>query len=148
MFRKRHKHVYLAIVVGILIGLSTSVALASTYYGLWSYYGPILGHSYRNQSHINSELQAGSRVEVQPSGSTVPAGYMGVQARLYNSSGQLIQSSMWFYNSSNNALSLDFKMWKPDNLSRGTYYSKGQTSAYNGDGYYVLGTAQSPNVTY
>lgn len=73
----------------------------------------------------------------------LPAGYVGVLPRLYNSAGVLVGSGSWSYS--------------PDGVGgigrstanydrRGTFYGKGQVRIYNGNGYNTYTTYSSPYV--
>ncbi len=73
----------------------------------------------------------------------VPAGYLGVYARLYSESGSLKVSSGWTYNSSSASAIQTTTEYA---TTSGTYYSKGQVRMYNGNGYANYNTTQSPYI--
>ncbi len=72
----------------------------------------------------------------------VPTGYMGAQARLYNSSGVLKNSTDWIYNESSSGALLALSNFSH---SSGYFYSKGQVKLYNGNGYSTYSCASTPN---
>jgi len=76
------------------------------------------------------------------SASYVPVGYMGVKARLYSSSGSLIASTDWSYNTDEVALDLQSDYYR---TTTGYYYSKGQVKLYYGNGYNTYDSYATPN---
>ncbi|PKM47228.1 MAG: hypothetical protein CVV03_04395 [Firmicutes bacterium HGW-Firmicutes-8] len=148
MIRKNLKVTVCAFILGLLITVSTAVAYAATIYSNWGYYGPINGYSYKNRSSLmisNGWLNTGADVYNQAV-DNIPTGYMGAKARLYNSSNQLIDYSSWHYNSS--ACNNFGVIISKNNYSHGYYYGKGQTAAYNGNGYTIYNTFQTPNLYF
>lgn len=147
MVRKNLKTAVLAFIVGILFATSTATVFAATATSSWGYYGPYLGYSYKNQAMVsdNVRLYASTTAANQATGN-VPTGYMGAKAMLYNSSNQLIDFTSWYYNNGPaNSLSVPTL---GSGFSSGTYYSKGMTAAYNGNGYNQYYTFQSPNINH
>lgn len=137
-----------AFTLGILISLGVMVAYAGAVYGNWGNYGPVNGYSYKNRAMAqvyNNYLGAGTDVSNQAYVS-VPAGYMGAKARLYNSSNVLVDFSTMEYNSVS-VISFGV-LFQRNSYPRGYYYSKGITAAYNGNGYTQYTTLQSPNIYY
>ncbi len=136
-------------IVGIILGISTMVALAGTAYGPWGYYGPVYGYSYRNQNIISVDDDTGiarAKIGVDVDGpDRVPAGYMGGLARMYKDD-ELFKSTTWEYNSS--------ECWYicvitgPHKETGVSYYAKGSSRAYNGNGYYTYASFQSPCQSY
>lgn len=147
MFKKHYKFGFLIIAVGIFIGLFTSIVFAATVSSSWGYYGPFLGYQYRNMSTISNDFynEYSTQVEVYPY-DHAPVGYIGLKAQLYTSAGVLVGSSDWFYNTSE--LSYIGLKKSAIGLTSGYYYSKGLSSAYNGNGYSVYSTFQSPNLYF
>ena len=74
----------------------------------------------------------------------VPEGYMGGQARLYNSSGALEASSSWTYNTSKISL---IWVYSPRISTDGKYYAQNKAEFYNGDGYDRYTGYKSPILT-
>lgn len=137
------------ILMGILIGVGTSIVLAATATSPWRYYGPILGYYYRNHSQIETttaNLLSYAKVEPDPL-QAMPAGYMGAQGRIYDSNGVLISASSWGYNGEG-SISIASYTYAPGGTSSGYYYGKGQTRAYNGNGYTTYLTYSTPNIFY
>lgn len=146
MVRKNLKVTVCAFMVGILFAISTTLVFAATAYSPWGYYGPYLGYSYKNRAMVSDDyrLLADTTVANQVSGN-IPTGYMGALARLWKD-GVLVASTDWYYNGFPcNSISTA----TPDgSFSSGTYYSKGLSSAYNGSGYTVYYTFQSPSINH
>ncbi len=144
MVRSHAQVVVCAFMVGILIGVSTTLASAATISSPWGYYGPFLGYSYKNQATVSNDghLYAYSRAENQQS-ENIPTGYMGALAVLYKSD-VVCESTGWAYNSGP-AVAF-YKYTVGPGCGSGIYYSKGLTSAYNGDGYSEYYTFQSPSI--
>jgi hypothetical protein len=84
---------------------------------------------------------AGAYIVTQNDGNA-PVGYMGAKARLYNDSGVLKASSDYIYNSEESS---GVGATTSPHKKAGTYYSKGLTRAYNGNGYDEYTTFQTPN---
>lgn len=74
----------------------------------------------------------------------VPSGYMGGQARLYNTSGLLWTSSQMTYNTSKIG---GFTVYSPRATHSSTYYSHSIAEFYNGNGYTKYTGYKSPNMT-
>lgn len=79
-----------------------------------------------------------------PKYENLPVGYLGVNARMYNSSGTLIKSSGWEYNDT--PLLGIANMTPIYYTSAGTYYGRGQVRVYNGNGYNIYTTTRSPYI--
>ena len=104
----------------------------------------VMGYTYRfcSIAHVDSEKMARAVTDVSSDGNK-PAGYIGVDARLYTSDGVLRTSSGWIYTDG-----------ECSGMSRGssyvndknTFYSKGQVKIYNGNGYNTYICNSSPNV--
>ena len=111
-----------------------------------------MGYHYRNYSQIEARrgpsgnlLSSFAKVEAHPI-QAMPTGYMGSQGRIYNDSGVLISLSDWGYNNQN---SVSIASYTHANYSpRGYYYGRGQTRAYNGNGYTTYWTFSTPNIFY
>lgn len=100
MIWRKWKAATLAFVLGVLLSLSPSAVSAAVATSPWYYYGPIFGYSYQNEAEVDSGIGVFAYTYVRTQDmSTVPTGYMAVWAGLYNSSGQLLESSgNWAYN--------------------------------------------------
>lgn len=103
------------------------------------------GYSYEIYAEIyTSSSLAVARTSISSLSGNVPTGYMGILMRLYNSSGTLIKSSDWHYNSMpasgmNGPVSYS--------TTSGSYYSYGKAQIFNGNGYDEYSTYISPNQT-
>lgn len=132
--------------VGIILGVSIMAVFASTTYasGIYSYYGPQLGYSYKNQSTVTSDTTWGcfaDTIAKTQDWSYVPVGYIGCMARLYNSAGDLKKITDWDYNYE------ETNIWSASTdwiQISGTYQSDGLTRAWNGTGYYTYDSYPSP----
>lgn len=133
--------------IGLVVGAAIPVALAGTAYGTWKNYGPVDGHSYQSRSWVNTNSSGAlaATIAQTQNGSNVPAGYMGVQPRLFNSDGTMCASTVWEYNSS--ACS-GWAVPSPRYKVHGTYYSYGKTQAWTGSTYNTYFTNKSPSQTY
>jgi len=144
----KHKFRICAFLVVFLLSASAGAVLAGTASSNWFNYGPVNGYYYENAAIVvtGSSGAWATTIAETSNKQTVPAGYVGAQARLYNSEGSLKLSSNWMYNSSSNVTGV-----QPSTsiyTTRGTYYSSGFSQAYNGSGYNNYGTYRSPNQTY
>lgn len=143
------KTVLLALMIGSMLGASANIALAGTVSSPYYYYGPVLGYYYENQSQVMSygNIQGVTYVALQNDGQ-IPAGYVGAQANLFNSSDALCEASAWNYDDS--AGDVGYSVLTPYGgaCGSGNYYSLGESASYNGNGYTDAGTYQSPNYTY
>lgn len=137
-------------VVGIIVGAGIPVALAGTASGSWGYYGPTGGYTYRNQNTIYTKSSgsplgawAMTYAETSPSGQgNVPTGWIGVLARMYNSSDALIRSNGYRYN--DQPVAGMSTLTSPYTGAHSAYKSWGLTRAWNGSSYYTYGSFQSP----
>lgn len=147
MIRRNLKTAAIAFVIGILFSTSITVVLAAEASSPYGSYGPYLGYTYLNQAVINTgPYSVNAHTTVQTESSTsVPTGYMGAQARLFDSSGTLIEYSNMTYNDSPTSImsTLAYTINRP-----GTYYSHGISAAYTGNGYDYYYTFKSPYLTY
>jgi len=74
----------------------------------------------------------------------VPIGYMGGQARLFNSSGSLKASSSMTYNNYSCAVNI---VYSPRISTPGQYYAQNKAEFYNGNGYTTYTGYKSPILT-
>ena len=134
--------------LGIILGVSTMSVLAAVAYGEWGYYGPFLGINYQNQAYVgvlSSGVYAGTKVSRNRNESgNVPIGYMGSQARLFKNDALYSSSTMTY----NDEPLWSFSVTTGSTTNTGTYYSKGITAAYNGNGYDYYYTFASPSQNY
>lgn len=131
---------------GIVLG-SAGTSMASSTCSPYGYYGLIDGNQYYNQACI-ATVSSGANATTWVGGnqsSTVPTGYMGGYARLYNASGSLKEYAGWVFN---NSPVYAMAVTTPTDGVHQSYYSYGITAAYNGNGYNYIYTYQSPDLTY
>ena len=140
------KTVVLIFIFGAISSFAAFSALAYSYSQSSNLYFSNNGYYYYNYAMItvDSDYATGnSAIDVQGSG-TVPTGYIGAQGRLYSSSGTLMQVGSTYYNS---VAASGLSSGTGRCYSTGTFYSKGITYAYNGNGYTTYWTNQSPNLS-
>lgn len=104
------------------------------------------GYSYTYYSgvHNNSNGTWGRGV-VKLNQSYLPVGYVGINAKLYDSSGRLWSASGWSYNNNSG----NFESIVADTItivSKGTYYAKSEMQFYNGNGYTTYTSNATPNL--
>ncbi|EGW38524.1 hypothetical protein [Desulfosporosinus sp. OT] len=134
MIRRKLKVAITSFLLGILFAASATTAFAAYASSPYYNYGPVLGYSYKNEATVynGSGAYAGTYVQTQDL-ATVPTGYIGIWAGLYDSSGQCVESSgNWAYNSQPLA---GMSILSSTTYNSGTYTSKGYSAAYNGNGY-------------
>jgi len=134
-----------AATAGFVLGIA-GVALAGTAYSAYGYY-TVAGTQYRNRAIVTTTTWgawASTYAGTYPY-KTVPAGYLGMLCRLYNSSGVLVRQDGYYYNSSP---CIGVEQPGSHTTVRGNYYSYGKTQAWNGSGYATYLTFKSPNQTY
>lgn len=87
-----------------------------------------------------------ARTYIGSQSGTVGTGYMGTLPRLYTDGGQLVaMAASWRYNSSP---LVGMETGTDTYGIHGTYYSQGQTKAYNGNGYTTQTTYRTPSEAY
>lgn len=104
----------------------------------------LLGYTY---TYCSSIIKSGSSISpcVDISCSKKwPSGYVGMNIRLYNSSGTLVKASGWLYDEGG---AYSWSQPSTGTTKKGTYYSKGQVKLYNGNGYSTYTCNSSPNMT-
>ncbi|MCC0673189.1 hypothetical protein IC216_14450 [Clostridioides sp. ES-S-0145-01] len=74
----------------------------------------------------------------------VDSGIMGAHANLYNTNGTVVKTTGWKYNTNKAS---GFSATTGSTISKGTYYTRGTTKAYDGSGYKTVGAKQSPIAT-
>lgn len=76
---------------------------------------------------------------------TVPAGYMGAHANLYDkASGKVVATSEW---GTNPVAAIGYANTTYTTSKVGTYFVRGTVKLYTGNGYEVLGAKQSPELS-
>ncbi len=103
------------------------------------------GKKYANSTYALSQLgKAYGGTNTFSYSGVVQTGNLGAHANLYNSSGSVVSTANWKYNTSS-ATSLQNETAKVS--AKGQYYVKGTSKVYNGNGYTTVGANQSPIVT-
>jgi hypothetical protein len=142
--KRKFKFCVSIFLVGIILGLSSIPVFAGITESPWGYYGPISGYSYKNHAllDVSTNGQNALTSSYKDGSGTVPAGYMGAQARLFKNDALYKYSSMLYNSSASSTLVESTGYFKGGS---GTYYSYGITAAYNGNGYDTFYTFKSPS---
>ena len=134
----------IAFSISVLLGLSAGISTpaqagtADSTIGLFTVYGV----NYTNQATIyTTPGSANASTLITTASGTVPAGWMGARARLFNSSGVLIQEGQTSYTPVK-AAGYGVSTIRS---ATGTWYSYGVTYSWNGNGYSAYYTFRSPN---
>ncbi|WMM26058.1 hypothetical protein RBU61_05115 [Tissierella sp. MB52-C2] len=143
--KKIYKNILSILLVCILVSVSSLTAFA----GIASDWkeSSVKGYNYKYRSDIwTIYYVSGNTIEgvgiVKSTAGNVPAGYMGVQARLYTSNDTLKYSSAYVYNE---IAVINEYAYTSATSSSGYFYSQSQVKLYNGDGYNTYNAYQSPN---
>jgi len=148
MVKKHLRSVASTFIIGIMFGAFANVVLAATATSNELEYGPINGFIYKNNSTVSSDWtpdEVASQTHVNnKNGGEVPTGYMGAQTDLYKTTGLCSASDVYY----NPLSTVGYGVIIYANCGSGTYYSKGTTYAYNGNGYNSYNTYQSPNINF
>lgn len=140
------RSVAVAFTAGIMLTLSTQVALAAQTGSALNDYGPYAGWSYNNQAVLwNNPMQAGVRVRTAQ-GYDAPPGYFGGRPRMLNSDGTICRVSSFAYN---NSAAHDITWYGNTGGCAGysSWYSQGWSQAWNGYSYETFGTWKSPSLS-
>ncbi len=152
IFNKNSRIPKIALGVGLPVlvtfGLSAATFAASAYSSVGDY-GPIDGISYANESLIQVGSSSSDPVWTNAyvwaqNDAYVPAGWVGADARLYNSSGAEVYNSGMSYCDSSLSNGADFQVDAEDYVGTGNYYAQGVTASWNGNGYDDYWTFKTP----
>jgi hypothetical protein len=147
MIKRNIRKIVSTFVCGIVLGLGTTAFAATYTSSIWGYYGPFVGYSYKNKADCADSTRVYASTTVSSQGtSSVPAGYMGAKASLYKNDALYEYTSMYYTTTA--AVSTSVPTSGGTNAPSGTYYSKGITAAYNGNGYSTYYTYQSPSIIH
>ena len=127
----------------IMTFIMTNNVYAETTMGSYNY-ATVYGCQYKYYSSVSrNATYAWANVYVTSNeGKNYPAGYMGVSARLYDSSDSLITVSDWEYSASGTGgISTTTNKIKNNTT---IYYGRGQVRMYNGNGYNTYTTTKTP----
>lgn len=130
--------------VGVALSTGVMAYAAGVYQSTYTY-RTVGGYSYKDCSYVYYGNGATARTEVGSSnGTTIPVGYMGVQAILWKSDGTLAQCSSLAYNQQ---ACTSVTIYSPTTNVSGTYFSRGTISLQSGSGFYYYSTSQTQNIT-
>ena len=144
MVNKKYRKISIFLTCVLSTIMMTTTAFADT--ASDPYQTPTInGHKYTFTSEVwnrgsgsSATVEAVAYVNAE---TNVPTGYMGANARLYNSSGSLVKSSGTTYNTS--SISGIF-VYSPRTSTSGQYYAQNTGSFYNGNGYTAYTGYKSP----
>lgn len=142
MDKRSTKIISILITCVLLTLLNSTAAFANTQSP--PYQTPtIYGHKYSFTSEVWYRTAFSTVEAVAPiqADTNVPVGYMGGQARLFNSAGSLQASSTMTYNPYEVAF---FFVYSPRISTPGQYYALNRAQFYNGNGYTTFTGYQSP----
>lgn len=137
----------LVLIATIFATANMLVCADSELYGQWGYIYNVNGYSYKMRNYVGCGESVLSNVEIHCLSGVAPAGYVGVQARLFTDDGVLVAYTNWHYNSSpvTSYSALTFLIF---GVSGEAYYSDGITKAWNGTGYWTYGGVPTPCLNY
>jgi hypothetical protein len=143
MKSKNYKKISILLAFVLLTVMMTATAFALTSSDPYVT-PPVNGHTYSFTSEVwDRKISGVSTVEAVASvdaDGSVPTGYMGADARLFDSSAKVVASSL-AYNTSSTA---GFYVYSPRISTPGQYYAKNIGYFYNGNGYTSYPGYQSP----
>jgi hypothetical protein len=149
MVKTQFKFFVSGILVGLFVVLTMVPSSANTAYGTWSFVDSLNGYSYDIRNSISTTKVSGINQAVadtivkEHSGNVIPSGYVGIFARMFNDSGQLVwESPQWDYIGSGKT-SLTVRI--VDVPASGARYSQGLHKTWHGTGYWTTATFASPS---
>lgn len=144
MFGRRFAILSLAFFASLVWTLNAGGASAGVGTGTPRYY-TVNGVSYMSGAGVlTNPGKVSAMVEAGPTNKSAPAGWVGAYAKIYTSGGALKCSSGWKYNSATLPKNTGQMAFCNKNLT-GTFYSDGETRAWDGNGYKTYGANRSPN---
>lgn len=145
--RKQRRTVRSAAVIclaAFACGFGGTAALAGVAWSSPSY-STIGGNQYRNENFINTSTgHASSGSNTRWNVGTTPSGWAGSLARVYTSTGSLKFSSSIVYNS---CAGCSAGASTGGSVPGGNYYARGNGYGWNGSGYGIFASLQTPNQT-
>jgi len=137
-----------AFLLAFLLSATSGAALAGTATSSSGYY-TINGINYRNYAAINTNHgfnhQAYGVTVVTPRNTSAGSGWVGALPRRHNSSGALLCTGTWKYNSGTLAVNQFLNPTGCFINNHSIYSSKGQTRGWTGSGYSTYNTFLTPN---
>jgi hypothetical protein len=134
-----------ALVASLVFGFGSAVALAGTAYSADGFY-TINGIDYYDYAGIHTDHannhKAHASTTARSLDGNLPSGWIGALPQRRDSSGALLCTGTWFYNSGSSAGigTVGCMIY-----NHSIYSSKGQTRGWNGSGYTTYNTFLSPN---
>jgi len=106
----------------------------------------VAGKSYSNYTSVNSTLISGAygSTTIKSNSGSVGEGCLYAHANLYDKAGNVIKTADWRHNSSSTT---SFTNKTANGMKKGTFYTKGTTKVYNGNGYTTQSANRSPDLT-
>lgn len=135
-------------VATFVFGATSGGALAGTASSAYGYY-TVNGINYKNNAAINTNHdfnhQAYGVTLVRSTNVKIPSGWAGALPRRHNSSGALLCTGTWTYNSGELAVNTPLNPSGCFINNHSIYSTKGQTRGWTGSSYSTYNTFLSPN---
>jgi hypothetical protein len=133
-----------AFVLSLTFVAAAGTAMAGMAFGDARYYSAN-GVAYMSGAAVStSSGKVSAVVTAGPTSRSVPAGWVGVNSKIFTSTGALKCASGWVYNAAALAKNTGVYAYCDKRLS-GTFYADGETRAWTGSGYATYGANRSPN---
>lgn len=139
-----------ALIANLSVGAMISANAKSSAQGATLYYSEY-GYNYNATNIISTGSDSKGKYAIASTnvsgsgGQSIPPGYMGVMARIYDRNGRYIDSSNIKYNSAG-VSSMSVSVTTRDITSSQAFYSEGIVEAYYGDGYRARIPGRTPNL--
>lgn len=135
--------------VVVILTLSTTVSVFANFHDALPLWVTVAGYKYELISRIHNENPGEVNFQISvyvQDGKSVPTGYIGCNARIYNSDGNFIKQSGWDYNpGSVNGKDASYLNAESYKVSSGFYYSKGAAKLFNGLEYEIYDANKTTN---
>jgi len=118
-------------------------AFAGSAYSDYGYFS-VNGINYKNRASVSTDSsthKSYATTTLTSTNKSAPAGWMGTNARLFNSSGTLLKEGGFSYTTSTTSTTVSSS---PNYTNKGTYRSYGVTRAWTGSTYQNYYTFLSP----
>lgn len=143
MVKSNFKIAFCSFMVGIFFAISATVVLAATADGPYLLYSEY-GYNYQARNSVDASGAPFAITKAESRSGTVPTGYISVKAQLFRDD-KLDEYTDWTYNP---VPCVGYSKSTQKTFLGGNYYSKGFTSAYNGNGYTIKTPGRSPSISY